>query len=123
MANVWAVGAKQISKAMRLDKVELFVSIPTKNAIGEEEDSLVSMGVFKANITTPQESIDEVVSGTVRTHNYQITLDVDVQLPRENKIFVKILETRQGDVGAVLEVSSLQGGLLGQTLNAADEQN
>ena len=121
--NAWAVGASQISKAMRYDTVRIYVSEPEPDEVGEWADNPVLIGEFKANVTTPQESIDEDISGTLRTHHYEITLDPDVALPRDKKIFVELVSVRQGDVGAIAEVSSINSGLLGQTLSAADERN
>ena len=121
--NVWAVGARQISKAMRYDTVRIYRSEPTVDEVGEWADNPVLIGEFKANVTTPQESLDEDIPGTLRTHNYEITLDPDIELPRDKKIFVELVEVRQGDVGAMVEVNSINSGLLGQTLSAADERN
>lgn len=121
--SYWAVGARAISQTMRRDIVEIFKSVAVPNSIGEWSDDLTSIGQYNANVTTPTESIDEDVAGTLRTHLYQITLGPEVQLPRDAKIFVKLIKTRQGDTGALLEVTDLSGGLLGQTLSAADERN
>lgn len=121
--NAWAYGAKQIERLMRKDTIELLESVPVRNAIGEVSDSLVSLGTYKANVTTPQESIGEESQGNVRTHLYQITLAPEVFIPMESKIFVRLVETRQGVPGATAEVTSLVGGLLGWTLDAADEKN
>lgn len=121
--NSWQVGAKQISSLMRHDIVRVYKSEPEPDEVGEWADSLVLLGEYRANVTTPQETIDEDVSGTLRTHNYEITLDADVPLPRDKKIFVELVQVRQGDQGAIVEVNSINGGLLGQTLSAADERN
>lgn len=121
--NSWQVGAKQISSLMRADLVRIYKSEPQPDEAGEWADSLVLLGEYKANVTTPQETIDEDVSGTLRTHNYEITLDPNVPLPRDKKIFVELVRVRQGDVGVIVEVNSINGGLLGQTLSAADERN
>lgn len=120
--NSWQVGARQISNLMRYDTIRLYKSVPTQDEVGEWADSLVLLGEYKANVTTPAESIDEDVSGTLRTHNYEITLDVDVPLPRDAKLFVELVSVRQGDVGAIVEVTTINSGLLGQTLSAADER-
>lgn len=120
--NSWQVGARQISNLMRYDTIRLYKSVPTQDGVGEWADSLVFLGEYKANVTTPAESIDEDVSGTLRTHNYEITLDVDVPLPRDAKLFVELVSVRQGDVGAIVEVNTINSGLLGQTLSAADER-
>ena len=120
--NSWQVGARQISNLMRYDTIRLYKSVPTQDEVGEWADSLVLLGEYKANVTTPTESIDEDVSGTLRTHNYEITLDVDVPLPRDAKLFVELVSVRQGDVGAIVEVNTINSGLLGQTLSAADER-
>ncbi len=120
--NSWQVGARQISNLMRYDTIRLYKSVPTQDEVGEWADSLVFLGEYKANVTTPAESIDEDVSGTLRTHNYEITLDVDVPLPRDAKLFVELVSVRQGDVGAIVEVNTINSGLLGQTLSAADER-
>lgn len=120
--NSWQVGARQISNLMRYDTIRLYKSVPTQDEVGEWADSLVLLGEYKANVTTPAESIDEDVSGTLRTHNYEITLDVDVPLPRDAKLFVELVSVRQGDVGAIVEVNTINSGLLGQTLSAADER-
>lgn len=120
--NSWQVGARQISNLMRYDTIRLYKSVPTQDEVGEWADSLVLLGEYKANVTTPAESIDEDVSGTLRTHNYEITLDVDVPLPRGAKLFVELVSVRQGDVGAIVEVNTINSGLLGQTLSAADER-
>ena len=120
--NSWQVGARQISNLMRYDTIRLYKSVPTQDEVGEWADSLVLLGEYKANVTTPAESIDEDVSGTLRTHNYEITLDVDVPLPRDAKLFVELERVRQGDVGAIVEVNTINSGLLGQTLSAADER-
>lgn len=120
--NSWQVGAKQISSLMRHDIVRVYKSEPEQDEVGEWADSLVLLGEYKANVTTPQETIDEDVSGTLRTHNYEITLDADVYLPRDKKIFVELVQVRQGDVGAIVEVNTINSGLLGQTLSAADER-
>ena len=120
--NSWQVGARQISNLMRYDTIRLYKSVPTQDEVGEWADSLVFLGEYKANVTTPAESVDEDVSGTLRTHNYEITLDVDVPLPRDAKLFVELVSVRQGDVGAIVEVNTINSGLLGQTLSAADER-
>lgn len=120
--NSWQVGARQISNLMRYDTIRLYKSVPTQDEVGEWADSLVLLGEYKANVTTPAESIDEDVSGTLRTHDYEITLDVDVPLPRDAKLFVELVSVRQGDVGAIVEVNTINSGLLGQTLSAADER-
>lgn len=120
--NSWQVGARQISNLMRYDTIRLYKSVPTQDEVGEWADSLVLLGEYKANVTTPAESIDEDISGTLRTHNYEITLDVDVPLPRDAKLFVELVSVRQGDVGAIVEVNTINSGLLGQTLSAADER-
>lgn len=120
--NSWQVGARQISNLMRYDTIRLYKSVPTQDEVGEWADSLVFLGEYKANVTTPAESIDEDVSGTLRTHDYEITLDVDVPLPRDAKLFVELVSVRQGDVGAIVEVNTINSGLLGQTLSAADER-
>lgn len=120
--NSWQVGARQISNLMRYDTIRLYKSVPTQDEVGEWADSLVFLGEYKANVTTPAESIDEDVSGTLRTHNYEITLDVDVPLPRDAKLFVELVSVRQGDAGAIVEVNTINSGLLGQTLSAADER-
>lgn len=120
--NSWQVGARQISNLMRYDTIRLYKSVPTQDEVGEWADSLVFLGEYRANVTTPAESIDEDVSGTLRTHNYEITLDVDVPLPRDAKLFVELVSVRQGDVGAIVEVNTINSGLLGQTLSAADER-
>ena len=120
--NSWQVGARQISNLMRYDTIRLYKSVPTQDEVGEWADSLVFLGEYKANVTTPAESIDEDVSGTLRTHNYEITLDVDVPLPRDAKLFVELVSVRHGDVGAIVEVNTINSGLLGQTLSAADER-
>lgn len=121
--DAWSTGARKISYLMRKDLVEIFISDPIQTAVGEVVDEPVSIGQYKANVTTPPETIDEEEQGNVRTHNYQITLDPDVALPPDKKIFIKIIKSRQGIPGVMLEVSDLQGGLLGQTLNAQDEKN
>lgn len=120
--NSWQVGARQISNLMRYDTIRLYKSVPTQDEVGEWADSLVLLGEYKANVTTPAESIDEDVSGTLRTHNYEITLDVDVPLPRDAKLFVELVSVRQGDAGAIVEVNTINSGLLGKTLSAADER-
>lgn len=120
--NSWQVGAKQISNLMRYDTIRLYKSVPKQDEVGEWADDLVLLGEYKANVTTPAETIDEDVSGTLRTHNYEITLDVDVPLPRDAKLFVELVSVRQGDVGAIVEVNTINSGLLGQTLSAADER-
>lgn len=118
----WEKSAKKISRVMRKDLVEIFVSDPIKDEVGEELDSIgTSLGIFRANITTPQEGILEEERGTIRPHYYQITLDVDVALPQDKKLFIKIVKTRQGVVDSILEVKSLVGGLLGQTIDAEEE--
>lgn len=120
--NSWQVGAKQISNLMRYDTIRLYKSVPKQDEVGEWADDLVLLGEYKANVTTPAETIDEDVPGTLRTHNYEITLDVDVSLPRDAKIFAELVEVRQGDAGAIVEVNTINSGLLGQTLSAADER-
>lgn len=118
----WISGSQKIQKLMRKDDIELYKSRPLKDAIGEISDNPVFIGAYKANVTTPPEEIGEEVQGTVRTHNYQITLAPDVRLPMESKLFVKLVKVRQGETGALVEVTNLVGGLLGWTLTAADEK-
>lgn len=121
--NAWTSGGKQISSIMRQDTVEVYVSEPEQDEVGEWADSLFLLGTYKANVTTPQETIDEDISGTLRSHNYEVTLDSDVALPRDKKLFIKLINVRQGDVGAIIEVNAIQKGLLGYTLSATDERN
>lgn len=123
MAGVWATAARKISEAMRKDTVEIYVSNPVSNKIGEESDKLDYLLTCKANVTTPPEYIDEEEQGTVRPHFYEVSIDADVALPDDKKIFIKLISSRQGKQGAILEVSQISGGLLGQTLSAADEKN
>lgn len=120
--TAWNVGAKKISQLMRKDLVEVYYSDGRQTSVGEVVDYPVLIGTYRANVTTPAEQIGEEEQGNVRTHNYTITLDVDVPLPIDKKLFIKIVRSRQGTPGVMLEVSDLQGGLLGQTINAHDEK-
>lgn len=121
--NPWTSGAQAISKLMRKDTVEIYKSVPTQNAIGEMSDELIFLTEANANVTPVPEAIGEEEQGTVRTHTYEITLDPDIELPLDSKVFIKLISVRQGMSGTLLEVSDLQSGLLGQTLTAADEKN
>lgn len=123
MRGVWDIAARKISEAMRKDTVNIYVSDPIQNDLAEEMDSLKYLCTCKANVTTPPEYIDEEEQGTVRTHYYDVSIDADVSLPQDKKIFIELVESRQGIQGAILEVSQISGGLLGQTLSAADEKN
>ena len=121
--NPWTSGAQAISKLMRKDTVEVYKSVPVQNSIGEMSDELVFLTKANANVTPVPEAIGEEEQGTVRTHTYEITLDPDIELPLDSKVFIKLISVRQGMPGTLLEVSDLQSGLLGQTLTAADEKN
>ena len=120
--NPWISGAQKIDRLMRKDEIELYESRPLQDALGEISDNPVLIGAYKANVTTTAEEIGEEVQGTVRTHNYEITLSPEVKLPMESKLFVKLVKVRQGEQGALVEVTNLVGGLLGWTLTAADEK-
>lgn len=122
--NAWAYGAAKIAQLMHKDLIELYICVPVANAIGEISDSnLLLVGEYPANVTTPPETIGEEFQGNVRTHYYQIALAPDVQIPQNEKLYVKLIKVRQGEPGVIAEVSGLQGGLLGWTINAADEKN
>lgn len=121
--NPWVSGSQAISRLMRKDTIRLYKSIPEQDDIGERADNPVLIGEYAANVTTPPEAIGEDIQGATRTHYYEITLDPSVELPLDSKLFVELVSVRQGQPGAMVEVTDIQGGMLGYTLSAADEQS
>lgn len=119
--NPWAKMSKKLNNMMRKDTVEIYVSEPLKNSAGEEYDNPVLLKTCKANVTTPPEDLTETESGTIRPHYYTITLAPEDTIPPNKKIFIKLVDVRQGIPGTMVEVTDFEGGLLGQTLSAVDE--
>lgn len=123
MSTYWQKSAARLSQAMRLDTVEVYYSEPTIDDIGDTTDTLHLLGTYSANVTTPQEPLTGEFRGITRPHEHIISLDYDVELPVDKKLFIKVIRARQGIIGVPLEVKTLSGGLLGQTIMASDEKN
>lgn len=118
----WIRFSKKLSQTMRKDVIRLYKSVPMKNSIGELEDSpALLVGEYPANVTTPSEPFTEETQGTTRPHNYLITLDPEVPVPMEYRLLVELVQVRQGVEGAIVEISAVEGGLLGWTLTGSDE--
>lgn len=118
--------AEMIARLMHKDIIDVYESRPTPDDIGEVGDgNFRFIGTFNANVTTPGETVDEEEQGNTRTHYYEIAISPDdaAKLPMNSKIFIQLVQVRQGEQGALVEMTGMQGGLLGATISAADEKN
>lgn len=118
--------ADMLARLMHKDTVDIYESRPTPDDIGEVGDgNFRFIGRFSANVTTPGETVDEETQGNTRTHYYDIAISPQdaEKLPLNSKIFIHLIDVRQGEQDAVVEMIGIQGGLLGSIISAADEKN